>query len=56
MRPTPPLPHQLIGELLDELVERAPRVGTVGDRTYGLPVVTDLPGFGHHAGGRSALA
>ena len=34
---------------LDELVERAPRIGTVGDRPRRLPVVADLPGLSHHA-------
>ena len=43
-------------ELLDELVERAPRVGTVGDRTCRLGVVADLPGLRHHAFWRVPLA
>jgi hypothetical protein len=49
MRPAPALPHQLIRELLDEIVERASRVGTVDDRSRRLSVVADLPGLGHHA-------
>src|SRR5215210_491424 len=56
VRPTPALPNQLIGERLDELVERAPRVGTVEDRPCRLTVVTDLPGLRHRAVGRVLLA
>ena len=56
MRPTPALPHQLIRELFDQLVERASRVGTIGDRPRRLPVVAYLPGLGHHALWRVALA
>ena len=51
-QPSPPA-HQ---ELLDQLVERASRIGTVGDRPRRLPVVADLPGLGHHAFWRVALA
>src|SRR5215212_686137 len=56
VRPAPALTDQLIRELLDELVERAPLVGTVGDRTYRLAVVADLPGLRHHAVWRVLLA
>src|SRR5215218_2383318 len=52
----PALSDELVGELLDELVERASRVGTVGDRPRRLPVVADLPGLRHHAVGRATLA
>src|ERR671921_601029 len=56
MRPTPALPHQLIRELLDEIVERAPRIGTVDDCPRRLPVVAYLPGLSHNAFWRVPLA
>ena len=48
--------HQLIREFLDELVQRASFVWTVGDRPRGFPVVAELPGLGDHAVGRVLLA
>src|SRR5687768_9737941 len=56
MGPAPALTHQLVGELFYEVVQRAPRVGTVGDRAGRLSVVADLPGLRHHAVGRVLLA
>src|SRR5215210_3314824 len=56
MRPAPALPHELVRKLLDDLVQRASRVGTVYDRPRRLFIVADLPGLGHHAVGRVDLA
>src|SRR5829696_1892516 len=56
VRTTPIPSHQLVRELLHEVVERASGVLAVGDLSRGLPVVADLPSLGHDALGRVPLA
>jgi hypothetical protein len=54
---TTPIPsHELVRELLHEVVERASGVLAVGDLSRALPVVADLPSLGHDALGRVPLA
>ena len=56
VRTTPIPSHELVRELLHEVVERASGVLAVGDLSRGLPVVADLPSLGHDALERVPLA